>query len=185
MRKVIKFLITIGIIAVLGVMIWRHYINLKDERFNKYIENANKAINNKEYKIAEMLLEKAKNINSKDKEIYKMLDEIQFDQEQNQIFDRAIELEKMQNYYEAINVFEEISPKAENLSRISKEEIKNCKKKIIDAYVEQANQVLSQGNVEYANYLLTKIRNVDSSSPEIGILEEKIKNNINNQENNN
>lgn len=176
MKKFMKCLIAIGIIVILGVMIGKHYVNLKEERFNTYIENANKAIDNKEYKIAEMLLDKAKSINSSNPIIYKLSDEIHFNQEQNKIFNRGMELEKMQNYYEAINVFEEVSPKAGSLSDSSKDEIKKCKKHIIDVYVKQANQVLKEGNVEYANYLLTKIKNVDQSSPEIGILEEKIKN---------
>ncbi|MGG5461002.1 hypothetical protein [Clostridium sp. B9] len=176
MKKLVKIVIAICILVILGVLIGKHYNNLKIERFNKYIDNANKAINNQEYKVAEVLLDKAKSINRNAPIIYEKLDEIQFDQEQNQLYSRGMDLEEMNNYYEAINVFKEISPKAEELSKNSEIEIKKCKDAIIKNYVVQANQVLEQGNTEYAKYLVTKMENVDKDNPEIGIIKTKIKN---------
>lgn len=176
MKKLEKISITMCILVALGVLIGKHYNNLKIERFNTYIDNADKAISNQEYKVAEILLDKAKAINSKSPIIYEKLDEIQFDEEQNQLYNRGIDLEKMNNYYEAINVFEQISPKAEELRKNSSREIQKCKDSIIQNYVVQANQVLKQGNAEYAEYLVSKMEKVDKNNKDIGIIKEKIKN---------
>lgn len=176
MKKLEKISITMCILVALGVLIGKHYNNLKIERFNTYIDNADKAISNQEYKVAEILLDKAKAINSKSPIIYEKLDEIQFDEEQNQLYNRGIDLEKMNNYYEAINVFEQISPKAEELRKNSSREIQKCKDSIIQNYVVQANQVLKQGNTEYAEYLVSKMEKVDKNNKDIGIIKEKIKN---------
>ena len=54
MKKFITILSVIICLGLGGLLIANHYTSLKEERFNNIIENANKAIENKEYKTAEV-----------------------------------------------------------------------------------------------------------------------------------
>ncbi|EHR0216635.1 hypothetical protein ACV3X1_07365 [Clostridium perfringens] len=171
MKKFITILSVIICLGLGGLLIANHYTSLKEERFNNIIENANKAIENKEYKTAEVLLEKAKLMNNKTNVICKKIQNLEFHKEQQELYDQGLRLEKMKRYSEAINVFSEIQDDSNDLKINSDKEIEVCKKCIIDDFSNKADKAIKR-----AKYIIAKIEKVDSESPEINILNMKIEN---------
>ena len=172
-----KFITIVSVIICLGLGGWliaNHYTNLKEERFNNIIENANEAIKNKEYKTAELLLERAKLMNNKTHVICKKIQNLEFHKEQQELYDQGLRLEKMKMYSEAIDVFSEIEDNSNDLKRNSEEEIEVCKKCIIENFSNKADKAIKRGDIERAKYIIAKIEKVDSESPEINILNIKI-----------
>ncbi|MGV1059570.1 hypothetical protein ACQR24_01820 [Clostridium perfringens] len=174
MKKFIKTLSVIICLGLGGLLIASHYTNLKEERFNNIIENANKAIENKEYKTAEVLLEKAKLMDNKTHVICKKIQNLEFHKEQKELYDQGLRLEKMKRYSEAIDVFYEIQDDADDLKINSDKEIEVCKKHIIDDFSRKADKAIKRGDIEGAKYIIAKIEKLDSNSPEINILNMKI-----------
>lgn len=176
MKKLITTLSVIICLGLGGLLIANHYTSLKEERFNNIIENANKAIENKEYKTAEVLLEKAKLMNNKTNVICKKIQNLEFHKEQQELYDQGLRLEKMKRYSEAINVFSEIQDDSNDLKINSHKEIEVCKKCIIDDFSNKADKAIKRGDIERAKYIIAKIEKVDSESTEINILNMKIEN---------
>jgi len=176
MKKLIAILSVIICLGLGGWLIASHYTNLKEERFNNIIENANKAIENKEYETAEVLLEKAKLMNNKTQVICKKIQNLEFHKEQQELYDQGLRLEKLKRYSEAIDVFSEIDVDSNDLKRNSEKEIEICKKCIIDDFSNKADKAIRRGDIEKAKYIIAKIERVDSDSPEINILNMKIEN---------
>ncbi|WP_242862273.1 YdgA family protein [Clostridium perfringens] len=176
MKKLIAILSVIICLGLGGWLIASHYTNLKEERFNNIIENANKAIENKEYETAEVILEKAKLMNNKTQVICKKIQNLEFHKEQQELYDQGLRLEKLKRYSEAIDVFSEIDVDSNDLKRNSEKEIEICKKCIIDDFSNKADKAIRRGDIEKAKYIIAKIERVDSDSPEINILNMKIEN---------
>lgn len=176
MKKVISILIVILFFGLGGWGISKHYTSLKEERFNNIIENANKAINNKEYKTAEVLLDKAKLMDHKTDIVCEKIGELESDKEQREAYDEGLELKRLGRYSEAIDTFNEITDDSNGLKSKSEKEIDLCKKYIIDDFCNKANDAIKRGNIEKAKYIVVKIERVDSNSPEINILNTKISN---------
>lgn len=174
MKKLITILSVIICLGLGGWLIANHYTNLKEERFNNIIENANKAIENKEYETAEVLLEKAKLMNNKTQVICKKIQNLEFHKEQQELYDQGLRLEKLKRYSKAIDVFSEIDGDSNDLKRNSEKEIEICKKCIIDDFSNKADKAIRRGDIEKAKYIIAKIERVDSDSPEINILNIKI-----------
>lgn len=175
MKKLITILSVIICLGLGGLLIANHYTSLKEERFNNIIENANKAIENKEYETAEVLLEKAKLMDHKTHIICKKIKQIEVDKEQQELYDQGLRLKRLKRYPEAIEVFREIDEDSTNdLKRNSEEEIEVCKKYIIDDFSNKADKAIRRGDIERAKYIIAKIEKVDSDSPEINILNIKI-----------
>ena len=170
MKKLIAILSVIICLGLGGWLIASHYTNLKEERFNNIIENANKAIENKEYETAEVLLEKAKLMNNKTQVICEKIQNLEFHKEQQELYDQGLKLEKLKRYSEAIDVFSEINIDSNDLKRNSEKEIEICKKCIIDDFSNKADKAIRRGDIEKAKYIIAKIERVDSDSPEINIL---------------
>ena len=174
MKKLIAILSVIICLGLGGWLIASHYTNLKEERFNNIIENANKAIENKEYETAEVLLEKAKLMNNKTQVICEKIQNLEFHKEQQELYDQGLKLEKLKRYSEAIDVFSEINIDSNDLKRNSEKEIEICKKCIIDDFSNKADKDIRRVDIEKAKYIIAKIERVDSDSPEINILNMKI-----------
>ena len=170
MKKFITILSVIICLGLGGLLIANHYTSLKEERFNNIIENANKAIENKEYKTAEVLLEKAKLMNNKTNVICKKIQNLEFHKEQQELYDQGLRLENMKRYSEAIQ------DDSNDLKINSHKEIEVCKKCIIDDFSRKADKAIKRGDIERAKYIIAKIEKVDSESPEINILNMKIEN---------
>lgn len=176
MKRLIKILLVIGCFGLGAWAISEHYTNLKEKRFNNIIENANKAIDNKEYKTAEVLLDKAKIMDHKSTIVCEKIDEMQFNKEQNELYDKGLQLKRAKRYSDAIDIFSEISDESEDLMSKSSEEIEECKEYIIEDFSGKANEAIRRGDMEKAKYIVVKIERVDENSPEINILKTKIDN---------
>ncbi|EGT3616688.1 hypothetical protein FHH43_10655 [Clostridium perfringens] len=176
MKKLITILLVVLCFGLGGWAISKHYTNLNEERFNNIIENANKAIDNQEYKTAEILLEKAKLMDHKTDIVCKKIGEIERDKEQNELYDEGLQLKRLRRYSEAIDIFNEITDDSNGLKGKSEKEIEDCKKCIIDDFSNKANRAIERGDIEKAKYIVVKIERVDNDSPEINILNTKIEN---------
>ncbi|WP_300262222.1 hypothetical protein [Clostridium sp.] len=174
MKKLIIVLLVIISLGLGSLLISRHYTNLREERVNNIIENANKAIENKEYETAEVLLEKAKLMDHKTHIICKKIQEIESDKEQQELYDKGLRLKRLKRYSEAIDTFREIDDDSNDLKRNSEKEIEVCKKCIIDDFSNKADKAIRRGDIEEAKYIIAKIEKVDRNSPEINILNIKI-----------
>lgn len=176
MKRLITIILIIGCFGLGAWAISEHYINLKEERFNNIIENANKAIDNREYKTAEILLDKAKIMDHKSDIVCEKIDKIQFNKEQNELYDRGLQLKRARRYSDAIDVFSKITDKSGDLRDKSSKEIEECKQCMIVYFSDKANEAIRRGDIEKAKYLVVKIERVDENSPEINIINTKIDN---------
>lgn len=176
MKRLITIVLVIGCFGLGAWAISEHYTNLKEERFNNIIENANKAIDNKEYKTAEILLDKAKIMDHKSDIVCEKIEKIQFNKEQNELYDRGLQLKRARRYSNAIDVFSEITDESGDLRDKSSKEIEECKQYMIGDFSDKANEAIRRGNIEKAKYIVVKIERVDENSPEINIINTKIDN---------